>query len=77
MASWNTTATLMYVLLGTVAASAQADAPASGLAVHRAIVPGTPQSMNVTTVYDPIFKNGFEDPCSEDADSDDEHGRIV
>lgn len=70
MASWNATATLMYVLLGTVAASAQADAPASGLAVHRAIVPGTPQSMNVTTVYDPIFKNGFEDPCSEDADSD-------
>jgi hypothetical protein len=70
MASWNTTATLMYVLLGTVAASAQADAWASGLVVNRAINPGTQQSMNVTTVYDAIFKNGFEDPCSEDADSD-------
>jgi hypothetical protein len=70
MASWNTTATLMYVLLGTVAASAQADAWASGLVVNRAISPGTQQSMNVTTVYDAIFKNGFEDPCSEDADSD-------
>jgi len=70
MASWNTTATLMYVLLGTVALSAQADAPASALAFNRAIVPGTQQAMTVTTVYDPIFKNSFEDPCSEDADSD-------
>jgi len=70
MASWNTTATLMYLLLGTVAVSAQADAPASGLAHNRAIVPNTQQSQTVTTVYNPIFKNGFEDPCSEDADSD-------
>jgi len=70
MASWNTTATLMYVLLGSVAMSAQPDAQASGLAINRAIVPATQQSMNVTTVYDAIFKNGFEDPCSEDADSD-------
>ena len=60
MASWNTTATLMYALLGTVAMSAQTDTLASGLAVNRAIVPTTQQSMNVTTVYDPIFKNGFE-----------------
>ena len=60
MAGGNTTATLICALLCALAVSAQADVPASALAVNRAIVPGTTQSMTVTTVYDPIFKNGFE-----------------
>jgi hypothetical protein len=74
MAGWNTTGTLMYALLGTVAASsayAYTDAP--GSTMDRALrVLSTPQqtTSTVTTVYDPIFKNSFEDPCTEDADSD-------
>jgi hypothetical protein len=74
MAGWNTTGTLMYALLGTVAASsayAYTDAP--GSTMDRALrALSTPQqtTSTVTTVYDPIFKNSFEDPCTEDADSD-------
>ena len=74
MASWNTTAALMYALVGTIAASvhAYAEAPAQG-SVDRALralaAPQQTQSTQ-TTLYDPIFKNGFEDACTEDADSD-------
>jgi len=73
MAGWNTTGTLMYALLGTVAASAHAYADAPRSTMDRALdALSAPQqtASTVTTVYDPIFKNSFEDPCSEDADSD-------
>ena len=73
MAGWNTTGTLMYALLGTVAASAHAYADAPRSTMDQALrALSTPQqtTSSVTTAYDPIFKNSFEDPCSEDADSD-------
>jgi len=72
MASWNTTATLMYALLGTVAVAspAHASGPNQGLEQALRAVSGPQQGPTQTAVYDPIFKNSFEDPCSEDADSD-------
>jgi len=75
MAGWNTTGTLMYALLGTVAVATQvyADAPGQGSTLDRALrALSAPQTSSPaqTAVYDPIFKNSFEDPCSEDADGD-------
>jgi len=70
MAGGNTTATLMCALLCALAASAQADAPFGRLSVNRAIGFGTQQAPTQAIAYDPIFNNSFEDPCTEDADSD-------
>src|SRR5512142_2556906 len=72
MAGWNTTATLMYAFIGALAVHAPARASASsaaavdlGLRLSSAL-----QTAALTAVYDPIFKNSFEDPCSQDADAD-------
>jgi hypothetical protein len=71
MTGWNTTATLMYAAIAVFAAHGPvlADTPSGD---NRALVSSLPaqQTTSQTTVYDAVFKNGFEEPCSEDADSD-------
>ena len=57
-------------LLGGVAAPVRADALALESALYRAAHPSTSQTAALSATYDLIFNNGFEDPCSEDADGD-------